>query len=129
RFSLRIRRFAKRIHPCCGEFLASGLIMITDAFGAKTRYTRSWSTRAIFITAPQSWTDGRYNGGMIKLRCISVSVLLLIVGFAAAAAGQSLAPPAHPIVLHAVRLLDLKNGRIVKPGEVWCGWKARGDGF
>lgn len=24
----------------------------------------------------------------------------------------------HPVVLHAARLLDIKNGRIVKPGEV-----------
>jgi imidazolonepropionase-like amidohydrolase len=28
------------------------------------------------------------------------------------------APPLHPIVLHAARLLDVKNGRIVKPGEI-----------
>jgi len=35
-----------------------------------------------------------------------------------AAAGQTAAAPAHPIVLHAARLLDVKNGRIVKPGEV-----------
>lgn len=27
-------------------------------------------------------------------------------------------PAAHPIVLHAARLLDVKNGKIVKPGEV-----------
>ena len=52
------------------------------------------------------------------MRCISVSGLLLVVGFLAAAAGQSPASPVHPIVLHAARLLDIKNGRIVKPGEV-----------
>lgn len=34
----------------------------------------------------------------------------------APAEGQS--PAAHPIVLHAARLLDVKSGRTVKPGEV-----------
>ena len=35
------------------------------------------------------------------------------------AAGQQSQPsPSHPIVLRAARLLDVKNGRIVKPGEV-----------
>ena len=27
-------------------------------------------------------------------------------------------PPSHPIVLHAARLLDVKTGRMVKPGEI-----------
>ena len=27
-------------------------------------------------------------------------------------------PPAHPVVLHAARLLDIEAGRIVSPGEV-----------
>ncbi|HYM76754.1 MAG TPA: amidohydrolase family protein [Candidatus Dormibacteraeota bacterium] len=34
------------------------------------------------------------------------------------ASGQSPANPPHPIVLHAARLLDVKNGKIVKPGEI-----------
>ncbi|HWJ48816.1 MAG TPA: amidohydrolase family protein, partial [Candidatus Udaeobacter sp.] len=34
------------------------------------------------------------------------------------AAGQVPAPAPHPIVLHAARLLDIKAGKIVKPGEV-----------
>jgi hypothetical protein len=55
---------------------------------------------------------------MTRLRFVSVSVSLLVFGFLAAAAGQSPAPPVHPIVLHAARLLDIKSGRIVKPGEV-----------
>lgn len=59
----------------------------------------------------------------------SVSVSLLVFGFLAADAGQSSALPAHPIVLHVARLLDIKNGRTVKPGEVWCRGMARGDGF
>lgn len=34
------------------------------------------------------------------------------------ATGQSAATPPHPIVLHAARLLDIKGGRVIKPGEV-----------
>jgi imidazolonepropionase-like amidohydrolase len=55
---------------------------------------------------------------MRRLRCVSVSVSLLLIGFLAGAAGQSPAPPVHPIVLRAARIVDIKNGRIVKPGEV-----------
>jgi imidazolonepropionase-like amidohydrolase len=31
---------------------------------------------------------------------------------------QTYAPPGHPIVLHAARLLDIESGKIVTPGEV-----------
>ena len=55
---------------------------------------------------------------MTRLRCVSASVSLLLSGFVATGAGQSPAPPVYPTVLHAARLLDIKNGRIVKPGEV-----------
>jgi imidazolonepropionase-like amidohydrolase len=41
---------------------------------------------------------------------------LLVFAFSAFASAQSQA--AHPIVLHAARLLDVKNGRVIKPGEV-----------
>ena len=34
------------------------------------------------------------------------------------AAGQSTPAPSHSIVLHAARLLDVKTGRILKPGEI-----------
>ena len=34
------------------------------------------------------------------------------------AAGQAPAPAPHPIVLHAARLLDIKAGKLIKPGEV-----------
>jgi imidazolonepropionase-like amidohydrolase len=34
------------------------------------------------------------------------------------AIAQSQLASAHPIVLHAARLLDIKNGRMVKPGEI-----------
>lgn len=33
-------------------------------------------------------------------------------------AGQSNAPSPHPIVLHAARLLDIKAGKLIKPGEI-----------
>ena len=41
-----------------------------------------------------------------------------LVTFVADAAGQAAAAPSHPIVLHAARLLDVKTGRTVKPGEI-----------
>jgi imidazolonepropionase-like amidohydrolase len=34
------------------------------------------------------------------------------------AVGESPAPSPHPIVLHAARLLDIKAGKLIKPGEV-----------
>ncbi len=37
---------------------------------------------------------------------------------AANAAGQSAAASPHPIVLHAARLLDVKSGKMIKPGEL-----------
>jgi imidazolonepropionase-like amidohydrolase len=45
-------------------------------------------------------------------------LLLLSLGLAAPLTAQTPAITAHPIVLHAARLLDVKNGRMVKPGEV-----------
>ena len=36
----------------------------------------------------------------------------------AMAVSQAVSGPPHAIVLHAARLLDIKNGRMVKPGEV-----------
>src|SRR5450755_4262148 len=45
-------------------------------------------------------------------------ISLSLVTFVADAAGQAAAAPSHPIVLHAARLLDVKTGRTVKPGEI-----------
>ncbi len=47
-------------------------------------------------------------------------VLLLVfsAGFLRSAMAQSPAALPHPIVLHAARLLDVRAGKIVKPGEV-----------
>ena len=49
------------------------------------------------------------------------SALLVFVTFLSltrTAPAQSQTPSSHPIVIHAARMLDIKNGRIVKPGEV-----------
>jgi imidazolonepropionase-like amidohydrolase len=43
---------------------------------------------------------------------------LLCCSLISSAAGQTRLDPAHAIVLHAARLLDVKAGRMVKPGEV-----------
>jgi imidazolonepropionase-like amidohydrolase len=45
-------------------------------------------------------------------------ISLSLVTFVADAAGQAAAAPSHPIVLRAARLLDVKTGRTVKPGEI-----------
>src|SRR6202167_1539037 len=55
--------------------------------------------------------------GDMKTRAILSSISLLLT-FAANAVAQPPAAPAHPIVLHAARLLDIKSGRILKPGEI-----------
>src|ERR1700691_6132996 len=45
-------------------------------------------------------------------------LLCLLVSPGGFCTAQSPPAVAHPIVLHAARLLDVKNGRVVKPGEV-----------
>jgi imidazolonepropionase-like amidohydrolase len=45
-------------------------------------------------------------------------LFLLLEGLVAAAQSPSQPAAQHAIVLHAARLLDVKNGRILKPGEV-----------
>jgi imidazolonepropionase-like amidohydrolase len=48
------------------------------------------------------------------LASLSLLPLTLVVN----SAGQSQPVPSAPIVLHAARLLDVKTGRIIKPGEI-----------
>jgi imidazolonepropionase-like amidohydrolase len=48
---------------------------------------------------------------------LTISFLALWLALAGASLGQS-QPAAHATVLHAARLLDVKNGRVLKPGEV-----------
>ena len=56
---------------------------------------------------------------MIKThRLLSLALLFMLSGPIATAQTQSQSATPHAIVLHAARLLDVKNGRIVKPGEV-----------
>ena len=49
---------------------------------------------------------------------LTSAFLSLLLALAANAAGQSQPAPPHPIVLHAARLLDVKTGRVLKPGEI-----------
>ena len=44
--------------------------------------------------------------------------LTLFLVCALISTAQCQTEPAHAIVLHAARLLDIENGRIAKPGEV-----------
>ncbi len=48
---------------------------------------------------------------------LTAAFLSLLLAVFVRAAGQS-TPAPHPIVLHAARLLDVKNGRLLKPGEI-----------
>src|SRR5262249_51213 len=52
--------------------------------------------------------------GHMEIR--KISLLLALALLTTSSWAQS--APSHPIVLHAARLLDVKNGKIVKPGEV-----------
>jgi imidazolonepropionase-like amidohydrolase len=53
----------------------------------------------------------------IRSTALNSALLSLLLAFALNAGGQSPAP-SHAIVLHAARLLDVKTGRILKPGEI-----------
>ena len=56
---------------------------------------------------------------MFRLRSLFSAILLIaLTGFFLHAPAQSQSPPAHAVVLHAARLLDISNGTLVKPGEV-----------
>src|SRR5580658_2337712 len=51
----------------------------------------------------------------MKARLLVASTFIFFAQFAI---GQTPSAPSHPIVLRAARLLDVKNGRIIKPDEV-----------
>ncbi|HEY3971740.1 MAG TPA: amidohydrolase family protein [Candidatus Sulfotelmatobacter sp.] len=53
-------------------------------------------------------------------RCLALAYISFLFALVVNVAGQSqpAAPESHPIVLRAARLLDVKAGRIVKPGEI-----------
>jgi imidazolonepropionase-like amidohydrolase len=48
----------------------------------------------------------------------SILVLCCVLILAVSATAQSPVPSAHPIVLHAARVLDVKAGKLIKPGEL-----------
>jgi imidazolonepropionase-like amidohydrolase len=55
----------------------------------------------------------------MKIPCrFFIALLLLPLFFSQFLTAQTQSQSQHSIVLHAARLLDVKNGRIVKPGEV-----------
>ncbi len=55
---------------------------------------------------------------MAARNSVLVSLTLLSLTLVSTAAAQSQPAPPHPIVLHAARLLDIKTGRMLKPGEI-----------
>jgi imidazolonepropionase-like amidohydrolase len=56
---------------------------------------------------------------MFRLRSLFSAIFLItLTGFFLHAPAQSQSAPAHAVVLHAARLLDISNGTLVKPGEV-----------
>jgi imidazolonepropionase-like amidohydrolase len=62
---------------------------------------------------------GTIAGDMTRRILVFSSVALLsLLYLTTAAAGQSEPAAARPIVLHSARLLDVKTGRMIKPGEV-----------
>jgi imidazolonepropionase-like amidohydrolase len=61
---------------------------------------------------------GTIAGDMNVTFKFNVFAVLLSLGLATSATAPNPTAPSHPIVLHAARLLDVKNGRVIKPGEV-----------
>ena len=55
---------------------------------------------------------------MTTRNSLSTFAFVYLLMASSLAAGQSQAPSSHPIVLHAARLLEVKTGRMIKPGEV-----------
>ena len=62
--------------------------------------------------------SGTIAGDMTSRSLFLASVSLLPLTLVVNTAGQSQAAPSSSIVLHAARLLDVKTGRIIKPGEL-----------
>src|SRR5260370_15374908 len=56
---------------------------------------------------------------MTKLRFFAAFTLAVVLRIlVTSASAQTATPFPHPIVLHAVRLLDVESGKIMTPGEV-----------
>jgi imidazolonepropionase-like amidohydrolase len=86
-----------------------------DSRGRLSPHTLNWD-----IGLPIVWhrtnAGGTIAGDMTNRK--SILILLLSLRIAASAAGQSQAVAPRTTVLHASRLLDVKSGRIISPGEV-----------
>jgi imidazolonepropionase-like amidohydrolase len=54
----------------------------------------------------------------LAFRSTILPILSLSTILSVSSAAQSQPAPTHPIVLHASRLLDIKNGKLIKPGEI-----------
>jgi hypothetical protein len=76
---------------------------------------RRYFARASGISSIRS---GTIAGDMTSRSLFLASVSLLPLALVIDSTGQSQPAPSAPIVLHAARLLDVKTGRIVKPGEI-----------
>ena len=70
----------------------------------------------------------RLNRILVLSSCFSLAIAAVLAQNASGRNGnaaqmqtgweRTYAPPEHPIVLHAARLLDIESGRIISPGEV-----------
>jgi imidazolonepropionase-like amidohydrolase len=49
---------------------------------------------------------------------LAFQLAILLLSATVSVVAQSEPPAGHPIVLHAARLLDVRNGRLIKPGEI-----------
>jgi imidazolonepropionase-like amidohydrolase len=66
----------------------------------------------------ESIRSGTIAGDMTPRSRLLASLTLLLLAFVISSAGQSQPASSAPIVLRAARLLEVKTGRMVEPGEV-----------
>lgn len=64
------------------------------------------------------WSDTIPSDMPNRWSVIALSSLLVVLMSGPGGSAQTTASTPHPIVLHAARLLDVKSGKTVKPGEV-----------
>src|SRR5579864_6491883 len=88
----------------------AGVIRITLRFRIPFEPASGTGRFKVVPSRPTKMTRQRHMLGMF--------LAVLFSGCHFTTAAQSQTAPEHPIVLHAARLLDVKNGRMVKPGEV-----------
>jgi imidazolonepropionase-like amidohydrolase len=59
-----------------------------------------------------------FRGKIMKRNVVSVFLAVALSVFTCAAQSAAPSTSPHAIVLHAARLLDIRNGRVIRPGEV-----------